>query len=459
MKKILLVAQREFIATVSTKAFIVGLLIMPLMFAVIAIVFPRLLNPRNFRTSGEVAIVDPSGLALADVRHAFSPERVAERREEQARQALNQAPAAVRQLAGAGRANQMTAAVANAAPLPDLRLIERPPTAEVQQEKAWLLDQQAVPRHLALVVIHDNAVVPTSEGAYGSYDTYIPTGADDRAIGEVQQALQDGLVNARVRQQGLDRSTLESIVRVSRGRSVTVTRDSERATVGGLNQVLPVAFVVLMFMGVMTGGQSLLTSTVEEKSNRVMEVLLSALSPMELLAGKIVGQLGVSMVAFGLYVALGLALLLSFALFGLINPWLIMYLAIFFLLAYLTYGSLMVSVGAVVNDMREAQGLIMPLMLLLSFPFWVWFPISMSPNSAFSTALSFIPPVNTFAMLIRLASTAPPPWWQVWLSIGVGMAGVAAALWFASKVFQIGLLMTGKPPNFATLIRWARQGA
>ena len=457
MKKILLVAQREFIATVSTKAFIVGLLIMPLMFAVIAIIFPRLLNPRNFRTSGEVAIVDPSGRALADVRHAFSPERVAERREEQARQALNQAPAAVRQLADAGRANQMTAAVANAAPLPDLRLIERPPTADVQQEKAWLLDQQAVPRHLALVVIHDNAVVPTSEGAYGSYDTYVPTGADDRAIGEIQQALQDGLVNARVRQQGLDRSTLESIVRVSRGRSVTVTRDSERATVGGLNQVLPVAFVVLMFMGVMTGGQSLLTSTVEEKSNRVMEVLLSALSPMELLAGKIVGQLGVSMVAFGLYVALGLALLLSFALFGLINPWLIIYLVIFFLLAYLTYGSLMVSVGAVVNDMREAQGLIMPLMLLLSFPFWVWFPISMSPNSAFSTALSFIPPVNTFAMLIRLASTAPPPWWQVWLSIGVGVAGVAAALWFASKVFQIGLLMTGKPPNFATLIRWARQ--
>jgi len=96
-------------------------------------------------------------------------------------------------------------------------------------------------------------------------------------------------------------------------------------------------------------------------------------------------------------------------------------------------------------------------MLLLASPFWVWFPISMAPNSAFSVALSFIPPVNTFAMLIRLTSTAPPPWWQVWLTIGISLAGVAAALWFASKVFQIGLLMTGKPPNFATLLRWARQ--
>ena len=58
-------------------------------------------------------------------------------------------------------------------------------------------------------------------------------------------------------------------------------------------------------------------------------------------------------------------------------------------------------------------------------------------------------------MLIRMSSTTPPPWWQVWASIGV--AGVGAALWFASKVFKIGLLMYGKPPNFATLIRWARQ--
>jgi ABC-2 type transport system permease protein len=214
---------------------------------------------------------------------------------------------------------------------------------------------------------------------------------------------------------------------------------------------------MLMFMGVMTGGQAMLTSTVEEKSSRVMEVLLSALSPMELLAGKLIGQLGVSLIALGLYVAMGLVALVSFALFGLVNPWLIPYLGIFFLLSYLTYGSLMLSVGAVVNDMREAQSLMMPLMLLLTFPFMVWLPISLNPNSAFSTIVSFVPPVNTFAMLIRMTSTAPPPWWQVWVSIGTSAIGVVAALWFASKVFKIGLLMYGKPPNFATLVRWARQ--
>jgi ABC-2 type transport system permease protein len=453
VKKILIVAGREFIATASTKAFIIGLFIMPTFLAVAAIVFPRLMNPRNFRTSGAIAVVDPSGKALADIRAAFAPERIAERREDQARQALNQAPAAVREMAPIARSGRMSATIAAAA-ASDLTLVERPGT-DIQRDKAWLLEP-GDPKHLALLVIHDNAVTPR-DGMYGSYDAYVPANVDDRAMNEIQQAMQEALVNARTREQGIDREKVKALVRVDRGTSTTVTKDSERSTVRGLNAFLPIAFMMLMFMGVMMGGQSLLSSTVEEKSNRVMEVLLSAVSPLELMAGKILGQLAISLIALGLYLGIGLAALLSFAMLGLVNPILVVFLVIFFLFAYLTYGSLMLSVGAVVNDMREAQSLMMPIMLLLTFPFWVWLPISMSPNSAFATALSFIPPVSTFAMLIRMTSTTPPAWWQVWLSLGIDVLGVAGALWFASKVFQIGLLMYGKPPNFATLVRWARQ--
>jgi ABC-2 type transport system permease protein len=456
MKNVLLIAGREFVATVSTKAFIIGLLIMPLMFGIFAIVFPRLFNPRNFKTTGDVAIIDPSGRAMADIRAAFAPDRVAERRELTARQVLNQAPDAVQEAAKTGGGPSKMAATMAAVASADLHLIERPPTADIQKEKAWLLDTSGA-HHLALIVIHDNAVTPGSGDTYGSYDAYVPTSIDDRAMNEIQQALQEGIVNARTRALGVDREKTEALVRLARGTSITVTKDSERSTVRGINMFLPMAFVMLMFMGVMTGGQSLLTSTVEEKSSRVMEVLLSAISPMELLAGKMIGQFGVSLIVLGMYIVLGMAALVSFALVGLLNPWLILYLVIFFVLSYLTYGALMVSVGAVVNDMREAQALMMPLMLLLTFPFWVWFPISQNPNSAFATVISMVPPVNSFAMLIRVTSTAPPPWWQVWTSIGIGALGVYVALWFASKVFKIGLLMYGKPPNVATLIRWARQ--
>jgi ABC-type Na+ efflux pump permease subunit len=452
MKNILLVAQREFIATVSTKAFIIGLLIMPVMIGIMSIIFPRLLNPRNFTTRGDVVVIDGSGRAMEDIRAALQPERMAARREEAARQLLNQAPAAVQQVAGRGSAQIATAARGAA---PDLRLVEGPAAANLAAAKAWLLEPDRMP-HLAVVVIQPNAVIPDA-GTYGGYDSYVPANADDRALNDVHQALEEGLVNARTRARGIDRADVEAIVRVPRGQSTTVTKSAERATVRGINQALPIIFVALMFMGVMTGGQGLMTSTVEEKSSRVMEVLLSALSPLELLAGKMLGQFGVSMIMLGVYIVLGAVVLLSFAMLGLINPWLLPYLVIFFVLSFLTYGALMVSIGAVVNDMREAQSLMMPLMLVLTFPFWVWFPISQNPNSAFSVVLSLVPPISSFAMLLRITSTAPPPWWQVWLSIGVGIGGVAGALWFAAKVFKIGLLMYGKPPNLATLVRWARQ--
>ena len=84
-------------------------------------------------------------------------------------------------------------------------------------------------------------------------------------------------------------------------------------------------------------------------------------------------------------------------------------------------------------------------------------PIAREPNAPFSVALSLIPPVNTFAMLIRLSSTTPPPAWQTWLSIGIGVASAYVTVWFAAKIFKVGLLMHGKAPDLATLVRWARE--
>jgi ABC-2 type transport system permease protein len=107
--------------------------------------------------------------------------------------------------------------------------------------------------------------------------------------------------------------------------------------------------------------------------------------------------------------------------------------------------------------MREAQSLMAPVMVALMAP-WMFAPvIGREPNSLFAIALSFIPPVNTFAMMIRLASNTPPPAWQVLLTIAVGLAAACGVTWFAAKIFKVGLLMHGKAPNMATLMRWARQ--
>ena len=459
MKKIGLIAAHEFLATVSTRAFMLGLLLTPAIIAVAAIVFPRVMT-RSVQVQGEIAVIDPTGAVAPELRIAIAPERIAARRAEQTRQVLIQAPESVRQFGDSQGPAGPSAAPGRAAALvfgsvPDLRLVEQPAAADPQQAKAWLADDKATPRRLALLVIHPNAVVSTA-GAYGSYDLYVPPNLDDRIEGEIYQGLREALINARVKAQSLDRATIDAIVRVNRVASITVTKTNERQTVAGFNMLLPAAFAVLLLIGVMTGGQALLTSTVEEKSSRVIEIILSAVSPIELMAGKLLGQMAVSLLALGFYIALGMVLLVSFAMFSLFNPWLLVYLVIFFLLAYFVVGAMMLTVGSVVNDMREAQSMMMPIMLLVMAPWIFWLPISREPNSVFSTAISFIPPVNTFTMLLRLTSNAPPPWWQVWLSIGIGAGAVAATLWFAAKVFRIGLLMYGKPPDFATMIRWAR---
>ena len=156
------------------------------------------------------------------------------------------------------------------------------------------------------------------------------------------------------------------------------------------------------------------------------------------------------------YAGIGIYALAIFALIGALQLHLIVYMLIFFLIAYFIIGSLMAAIGSAVNDMREAQALMTPVMLVQILPWILWLPISRNPDSLFSIVLSFLPPINCFVMLLRMTSSTPPPWWQVGISIALGLAAAYGALLFAGKVFRVGLLMFGKPPDFRTLIRWVR---
>lgn len=451
MRNVFEIAKREFVATVATRAFIIGLLIFPLMIGVFALVGPRLFNPQNIEITGEVMVVDQTGRLIAEIERTFDVDQIAARRTADARRALANAPPGVQALA-------TTAIESNEGalgPIPDLRIVAQP-SDQIEEGKEWL-DEEGPLEHLALVVIHPDAVESSDGGAmYGTYDMYEAERLDDIARGEIRNGLREAIVSARLEAQELDRSLIDSIVRVPPVQALTISDGEEREAVRGMNIILPMAFGILLLMGVMGGGGQLLTTMVEEKSSRVVEVILSAVSPMELMAGKLLGQMAVSLIGMSLYLGMGLVALASFALFGLLDVSLIFYLLIFFVITYLIMGSLMMAIGSAVNDMKEAQGLLMPLMIVFMLPWFLWMPISRNPDSLLSVTVSFLPPLNTFGMLLRMASSSPPPLWQVWLSIGIGVAAVFAAVWFAAKVFRIGLLMYGKPPNIATLIRWVR---
>ena len=450
-----LIAGREFQAAVMNKGFVIGLLIMPLMVAMLAVVFPRVISQRAQGVRGEVAIIDPTGQVSAALHEALVPEAIRRRRIESATRALENAPAPVRDAATSQTALDRAIGVP-----PELTLLDRPADADVQREKSWLTSPPARGglSHLALIVVQSDAVVPAAgKSEYGAYELYVPETLDDRMEGELFDAIRDSLVSARIRAHNLDRAQVEAVMRVRRPTSVTVTTGTERQTNVAFNRALPWVFAGLLVFGVMIGGQTLLTQTVEEKSNRVVEVLLSAVSPMELMAGKILGQMGVSLLVLALYIAMGLFLLVSFAMFGLLDPVLLIYLVLFFLVSYLVFAAVFAAVGAAVNEMREAQSLMTPVMLALMAPWLFASVIGREPNSTFAVAMSFIPPVNTFAMMIRLATNTPPPTWQVLLTLVVGIAAAWVAIWFAAKVFKVGLLMHGKAPDFGTLVRWAKQ--
>jgi ABC-2 type transport system permease protein len=456
MKKVFHVAVRDFVATVTTRGFIIALLLPPVFYAAVGVVFPRLMNDRTPRVSGQVAVIDSTGQVAARVKEFLGPEAIAERR----RGALIRARGAV--IAGRAGASRMPGAdraVESAlGPVPEFEIVLLPPEAQVTAEKGPLKGGARTGGRLALVVVHPDAVIPVHGAkAYGTYDLFVRPGLDDRIQTEIVEGIGSAIIAARASAEGLDWRHLRALASVERPRPVTVTGAVETQTATAFTRFLPVAFMVLLMMSVMSSGQYLMTTTIEEKSSRTMEVILSAVSPMQLMMGKILGQMAVGLLVLTLYSSAGLLALVSMALFGLLDLTLLVYLLIFFLITYLVIGSLMAAIGSAVNELREAQALLMPVTLTMMTPWIFWFPIVRDPNSLFATTLSFVPPMSAFAMVLRLTSTSPPPFWQVWLSIGIGLAAAAAALWFASRVFRIGLLMHGRPPNFATLVRWARQ--
>jgi ABC-2 type transport system permease protein len=465
MKKTLYVATREFLATVTTKGFVFGVLFTPILIAGLIFLVPRYVTRTPPKVEGQVVVIDPTGSISEKLTAYLAPERFAERREKTQRDIENATPEALRMQAKAspgGDAAMRRSIDSALGQVPRLEVLPRPAGTNVEAEKEPL--KAALPKpgtgpasRLAVIVVHPDAVTPAAgTDSFGTYDVFLRGKLDDRLVDDLHVGMREAIVAARLSGLGIDPARVKNLTTVPRPSTRTVTADGERTTSREMNIILPLAFMILLLMSVMTSGQYLLTSTVEEKSNRVVEVLLSAVSAMELMTGKILGQMAVGLLVLALYAGLGLVALVSFATLGLIDPFLLVFLVVFYVLAYFTFASLMAAVGSAVNEMREAQSMMMPIMMILMVPWILWLPLSREPNSMLAVSLSFIPPFSNFVMLLRMTSVSPPPMWQPLVAIAIGLAGVLASLWFAAKVFRVGLLMFGKPPTFGTLIRWAR---
>lgn len=492
MSKALQIAVREFLSTVLTKGFLLGIIMTPLIIFIAAVGIAVLMKNTGPKVQGTVAVIDRSGLVAARVAERFSTEsldkearEIAEKAEKVSESITGQLPVPAQQRS---MTRSMVAGAAQAA-LEKTRGIGveiLPPDTDIARLKEDLrsVDVHARSKNAAaekprvMVVVIPEAAVrapqPAPDAAqspdatpppYAKYEVFTAPKLDFEIAGFVQSKVAGAIIDARIdahdklRQTGLSAKAIRGILDSPQAEVISVTTSGGEKS-GKLAQVqqmlIPMAFMLLLFMAVMVSGQSLLTTTIEEKSSRVMEVLLSAVSPMQLMVGKIMGQMGVGLLILVLYAGMGVGGLIAMSLADLIDFSKIVYLLIFFMIAYFTIASMMAAIGSAVSELREAQTLMTPVMMFMIIPWILWMPISRAPNAPLAQILSFVPGTNPFVMVIRLCGSEPVPAWQIPVSIVIGAATAVFCAWAAAKIFRVGVLMYGKPPNFRTLIKWVR---
>ncbi len=468
ISKISRVAGREFASTAITKGFIIGALVLP---AVLAAIMPLVIlltmSAQPPADTGTIYVLDRSADVSETLVDRLAPDEVEARWKERFDDVKEFAKNAIPMAEGQkDQIDQQIDQASKTIRFPEFRVIPAGPDASIDELKAELQEQVAsgakskgdLETILAIIDIDaDSTRKVNDEEGYGGFQVFLRPKLNDETVSEIKDGVRWSIRQRRYENAGIDRTQVLEISDVDERASQEITEEGEKkASTGITTFIIPVVSMVLLLIASMTGGQYLLTTTIEEKSNRVVEVLLSACSPMELMTGKIIGQMCVGLSLLVVYSWLGIFALFFMERMDLIDWTTIVLIFVFFILAYFMFASLMAAIGSAVNDMREAQSLMTPVIMMMMIPYFFFTPVIRAPNSMLSTITSFIPPISPFIMIMRIASNDPPPVWQTALVILVNAIAVVVFLWFAAKVFRVGLLMFGKPPNLRTLIKWVR---
>jgi ABC-2 type transport system permease protein len=213
-------------------------------------------------------------------------------------------------------------------------------------------------------------------------------------------------------------------------------------------------FIMMLMFMVLTSGQLLIRSVVEEKSNRVIEVLLSSCSPRDLMMGKILGLSGLGLFQITIWALIAAAIALRFDA-GFIVTENLPLLLVYFLLGYLLYAGIFVAAGSPVTTEQEAQQITSYVSLLLVFPTVLAIPAMQNPDSTLIQILSFIPLLTPAFMLLRIPIQMPEAW-EIWSTIGLLLVSIVISMWMAGKIFRTAILAYGKRLTIPELVRLLR---
>jgi ABC-2 type transport system permease protein len=439
MRKAIVVAVREYQAAVRTKAFLVTLVAMPVLMGGSIAVQTLLRNKVDTRDK-RFAVLDRTG-ELYDTIVAAAARREAEE---------------VYQGEGAARKKVK----------PSFQ-IERAEVGDADDANATFeLSQRVLNGEIfGFVVIAADALNPDAAPgeAVVRYHSNTPTYDDfqDWLIGPLNLRIQE----IRFREAHLDAQTVRRATRpvgvsnlglVSRDASGALTKAQETSRIAKF--LVPFGLMMLMFMIVMVSATPLTQSVLEEKMQRIAEVLLGSIGPFQLMMGKLVGTVGVAL-TLGTFYLVGAYVALQRSGYGQFFPaHLVWWFVLFVALAVLMYGSLFIAIGAAVTDLKEQQSMMTPVTVLVVSPMFVWLPVLREPNSTFALVLSLIPPATPMLMTIRQAVPPGIPLWQPLAGVLLVLLTTVAFVFAAGRIFRVGILMQGRGANFADLLRWVVRG-
>ncbi|HEV7798712.1 MAG TPA: ABC transporter permease [Pyrinomonadaceae bacterium] len=452
MNKLLAVIKREYLQRVRTKFFVIMTVLGPLMLVVFTVVPGLLLGIKTGDT--RIAIVDQTaGTTL------YEPVRSALTKSDRGEEATDEKPGETGSMPAnpKDRMEKAEKSVRGSFIVEQANLDGRS-VDEVRRELNARIGRGELEGYL--VIPPDILSNSDSKTAY-----YGRNVGDVFTSGRIKERLNSVVRRLRLIEGGVKNADVDAL-----SKSVDVAtypvneKGQEGAKDSGAGFVMVFIIAFLIYMTVLLYGQVVLGAIVEEKETRIAEILFSSVRPFHLMLGKLIGvslmaltQLGIWVAAFGVVAVYVLPSLAT----GEVNlphlpPLFFVYFFLFFVLGYFIYATIYVLVGSMVTTTQEGGQMAMPVVFLLMAALYMAFPVIRAPNSQFAFWVSLVPFFSPITMIVRIVSQTPP-FWQIALSLGIGVATVALLLWLASRIYRIGMLMYGKKATIPEVMRWMRQ--
>ena len=436
------IAKREYLSRVKTVGFWVGTVILPVMILAMMLV-PTLLVSK-LRGTLRVAVVDETERIAPGLLARLTPSQAGDQRAADGAADQPEGPPM-----GRDRRPEASELVVEVVPM----------AGDVQTQRA-ALDARVLAKEIdAWVWISRRGLEQEDQTVEYHGENVSNFVTQERLSNAIERSVRDW----RLTEAGYDPKTIASLSRDVDFVTTRVTATGSREEGGLAGFFMAYILFFLLFIMIMIFGAQVLNGVLEEKSSRIVEIIVSTTTPFELMAGKIAGICAVALTQIVIWMGTATVAttpgLIGAASMGFKLPQVPVGLALhfiaFFVIGFVIYASCYAALGAAYNDIKEAQQASSSLAFIIMPPMLLMFPTINNPDSTLSTVASLIPPFTPLLMVLRLA-VKPPPLWQVLLGYAGSIAFVVFMIWFCSKIYRVGILMYGKKPTLKELARWVR---